>query len=192
MESLHNTSDSLIARIRADAKAEAERIAGQARTSLAALEAESAARLETLRRDAKKRRDADVQAVLDGSRTRAELDGRKAALVEKRALMDEVYRDAYARLCGMTGPKRAALLRALIVREAKDGDTLVPAAKDRAPIGELLPRLPVRVSLSETDASVEDGFLLLGQGYEKDCSFRAVMEVIWTDAETETASLLFS
>ncbi len=192
MESLHNTSDSLIGRIEADARAEADAILAKAAQSVAALEAENAARLDTLRRDAQKRRDAEVRAVLDGIRTRAELDGRKTTLAGKRALMDEVYADAYAGLCAMAGEKRERLIRALIVREAVDGDTVAPAAVDRKLVADMLDALPVRVKLSPDDAPAENGFLLLGQGYEKDCSFKAVMAETWAAAETETASLLFS
>lgn len=192
MEAQHNTSDSLILRIAEDAQATAQSIAEKAQQSLTALMQENAERIDALRRDAEKRRAADVKSVLDGSRTRAELDGRKSALAGKRALMDAVYADAYAELCALSGDRRTALIRALIVREARDGDAVVPATKDRAAIKEMLEKLPVRVSLSEKDAPVTDGFVLLGQGYEKDCSFKAVLADTWTDAETETATLLFS
>lgn len=192
MEAVNQTSDALIARILDDAEKEAARIASEAAENAAVIGRESEKRISALRAESQKQREQAEKDMLDGCRTRAELDGRKTTLFAKRALLDKVYAEAYARLAALSGQKREALLSALITREAQNGDTLVPAPADRESLKKLLAAAGVSVTLSEDAVSADGGFVLLGRGYEKDCTFRAVMAEAWTDAETETAAMLFS
>ena len=192
MEAVNQTSDALIARILDDAEKEAARITSEANENAAAVRREGEKRISALRAEANKQREQAGKDMLDGCRTRAELSGRKLTLSAKRALLDKVYEQAYARLAALAGQQRDTLLLSLIRREAQDGDTLVPAAADRDTLTKLIPSAGVSVTLSGDAVSADGGFLLLGRGYEKDCTFRAVMAEAWTDAETETAAMLFS
>lgn len=49
----------------------------------------------------------------------------------------------------------------------------------------------VDLTLSDQDAPFDGGFLLVGRGYEKDCSFRAVLSALRDAEETAVANLLF-
>jgi hypothetical protein len=48
-----------------------------------------------------------------------------------------------------------------------------------------------RLSLSDKDAAIDGGFVLLGEGYEKDCSFRSLLSVVRGEEETAVYQLLF-
>ena len=52
-------------------------------------------------------------------------------------------------------------------------------------------RLPFSVKLSDRDADAEAGFLLLGDGYEKDCSMKAILRELRDAEETNVATILF-
>ena len=137
-------------------------------------------------------RDTAVKGVLDGARTRAELDGRKETLSVRRRILDEAFAAAAKELNALTGSRREAILLRLLQQEAAEGDAVLPAKQDRALIEKLLPQVPVKLTLSDEDAPFEGGFLLLGGSYEKDCSLNALMAELRLKEETNAARILFT
>ena len=96
------------------------------------------------------------------------------------------------RIRALAGPRREAILLALLKKEAAQGDAVLPAKQDRDLIAALLPQVPQKLTLSEEDAPYEGGFLLRGGSYEKDCSLNALMAELRLNEETNAARLLFS
>ena len=129
--------------------------------------------------------------MLDGARTRAELDGRKETLSVRRRMLDEAFAAAARELNALTGPRREAILLALLQKEAAQGDAVLPAKQDRDLIKRLLPQAPVALTLADEDAPFEGGFLLRGGSYEKDCSLNALMAELRLAEETNAARILF-
>lgn len=182
----------LAERILADARNLADQATMQANMAAMDIASDSIEKCGDLRREFRRKREAAVQSVLDGSRTRAAIDGRKAALQKKRALIDTVFERAYEVLCAMEPQKRSEICANLLRTEAESGETVVPAAADRAEIAKILAEMNRNdLVLSDEDAPIDGGFLLIGKSYEKDCSFRAILEQLRDSEETAVAKLLF-
>lgn len=186
------SADHLIERILADAADAAARIAADADASCAQIAAERDRRIAESAAAAAKRRDIETKEILDGAATRARLDGKKEMLAAKRALLDHTFDAAYESLCAAPESELAALYGKLLRAESEDGDVVVPAKADRAALKTAIAGCGRRVTLSETDASADRGFVLLGKGYEKDCSLRAILSNLRSAEETGVAGILFS
>ena len=192
MENPGNRADKLIERILGEAEADASAARDKAAESCRAVAADCEKRIAERAQAAAVSRDAAVKGVLDGARTRAELDGRKETLRVRRRILDEAFDAAAKALNALTGQRREAVLLRLLQTEAADGDAVLPAKQDRALIEKLLKEVPVALTLSEEDAPSEGGFLLRGGSYEKDCSLNALMAELRLKEETNAARILFS
>ena len=192
MENPGNRADKLIGRILGEAEADASAARDKAAESCRAISADCEKRIAERAQAAAASRDAAVKGVLDGARTRAELDGRKETLGVRRRILDEAFDAAAKELNALTGPRREKILLSLLTREAAAGDTVLPAKQDRALIARLLKEVPAALTLSDEDAPCEGGFLLLGGSYEKDCSLSALMAELRLSEETNAARILFN
>ena len=192
MENPGNRAYKLIERILGEAEADASAARDKAAESCRAVAADCEKRIAERAQAAAASRDAAVKGVLDGARTRAELDGRKETLRVRRRILDEAFDAAAKALNALAGQRREAVLLRLLQTEAADGDAVLPAKQDRALIEKLLKEVPVALTLSEEDAPCEGGFLLRGGSYEKDCSLNALMAELRLKEETNAARILFS
>lgn len=192
MENPGNRADKLIERILGEAEADASAARDKAAEGCRAVMADCEKRIAERAQAAAASRDTAVKGVLDGARTRAELEGRKETLGVRRRILDEAFAAAARELNALTGPRREAVLLRLLKAEAAEGDTVLPAKQDRALIEKLLKEVPVQLTLSDKDAPCEGGFLLLGKSYEKDCSLNALMAELRLNEETNAARILFS
>ena len=191
MENPGNRADKLIGRILGEAEADASAARDKAAESCRALQADCEKRIAERAEAAAASRDAAVKGVLDGARTRAELDGRKETLSVRRRILDEAFAAAARELNALTGQRREAILRRLLEKEAAPGDVVMPAGQDRELIAGLLEQVPQALTLSEEDAPFAGGFLLRGGSYEKDCSLDALMTELRLSEETNAARILF-
>jgi len=186
------SADNLIGRILSEAQQSADRILADADASCEAIRKERDARIGEQAAALGKTRDIEVREILDGAATRARLDGRKALLAEKRALLDEAFAAAYQAVCELPKEELSKLYASVLKAEAQAGDTVVPAKPDRAAVQSAVDNAGIPVKLSDTDASAERGFVLYGKSYEKDCSLRAVLSELRDAEETKVAEVLFS
>ncbi len=187
----NESAANLISRILSDAKEAADKVLADAEASISGIRESRDAEIAKKAEQVEKERSQQVDVILNGCRTRAELDGRKETLRAKRALLDSVFDEAYHRMLALPNEKREALYRSILEREAMANDTVAPAKVDRAVLGMAIARLPFSVKLSEKDADAEAGFILLGDGYEKDCSMKAILRELRDAEETNVAKILF-
>ena len=187
----NESAANLIDRILADAKEAAGKVLADAEASASGIresrDAEIARKAEQFDRERKQK----INVILNGCRTRAELDGRKDTLRAKRALLDAVFTETYARMLTLPSDRREALFLSILMKEAKANDTVSPAEADRAVIEHAAARLPFSVHVSGKDANTEAGFILYGDGYEKDCSMKAILRELRDAEETNVAKILF-
>ena len=181
----------LIDRILADAKEAADKILADAEASASGIRESRDAEIAQRAERTEKEREQQIGVILNGCRTRAELDGRKETLRAKRALLDSVFTETYHRMLALSNEKREALFRAIFLKEAKENDVVSPAKADRGVIAHTIAALPFSVTLSEKDAEAEAGFVLYGDGYEKDCSMKAILHELRNAEETNVAKILF-
>ncbi|MEN6594797.1 MAG: hypothetical protein ABFC31_07630 [Clostridiaceae bacterium] len=185
-------TNKLAERILGDAEAEAQKTLAEAEAAAGAIRAENERALKVLREELTIKREAAVKSLLDGFMTRAALDGRKSTLAKKRAIIDETFLSAYRALLKLDENQRARICERMLRAEAEGGETVVPAKADRKGIEQVLSGMKDKqLKLSEQDAPIEGGFLLLSKSYEKDCSFLSLMNEVRQDEETSVAKMLF-
>lgn len=187
----NESAANLIDRIIADAEAAADRILADADASASGIRESRDAEIARKAEQTERERKQQISVILNGCRTRAELDGRKETLRAKRALIDSVFTEAYRRMLTLSNEKREALFRSILFREAKEHDVVAPAKVDREVLRNVIAALPFAVKLSEKDADAEAGFILYGDGYEKDCSMKAILHELRDAEETNVAKILF-
>lgn len=199
MANNNSGADALIGRILADAQAEADAALADAdkeaeRIALIAKDERFRIENETVQKT-KRLND----AAQEKSRTNAALDSRKYALKVKRALIDEAFALAAERMEQKSDAERSALIKALLIREAEGGEMIIPAARDEANAKGVLAEANAALAQSNrapltiapADADITGGFILKAAGYEKNCSFAAVLREVRAAEESAVAGILF-
>jgi vacuolar-type H+-ATPase subunit E/Vma4 len=130
--------------------------------------------------------------LIDGYATRALLDAKKDALKKKRAVIDTAFTRAYEATLSLGAEARRSICAGMVASQAEGGETVLPAKADRAALEAIVAAMPKKkLTLSKEDAKIDGGFILLGDGYEKDCSFRSLLATIRDAEETAVYQLLF-
>ncbi len=185
-------TNKLAERIIGEAEADAHKTHEAAEETIRSIRAESEKAVSDKRNDLESKREAEKQSLLDGFKTRTELDGRKNALSKKRAVIDDVFSRAYTSVLALDEESRTKICETMLREEAEGGETVLPAKTDRKGIASVLANMSDRkLTLSDKDADIEGGFLLVSESYEKDCSFRSLMSTVRSDEETNVAKMLF-
>lgn len=181
----------LIDRITADAKEAAAKVLADAEASCSSIRETTDAEIRRRAEQSERERAAQTKAVIDGYKTRAELDGKKEALRDKRTLLDDVFAETYRKLIELPTQQREKLFLSILKTEAKENDVVAPAKADREAVTRAAKQLPFWVQISERDADAEAGFVLYGGSYEKDCSMKAILRELRDAEETNVAKILF-
>ncbi len=198
-DDVKNSAEKLMERILADARAQAEETAQQAKTQCDDILQAGEKSVRNLRMQDTRRLNAEIAAAIDRNRTNAELEARKDALAARREVIEEVFSKTYEALCALDDDTRAKVIVNLLLGEADGAETLVCAAAERTLVEKLLPQVQQALRaqgkkeliLSCETADIEHGFLLIGNGYEKNCSFKAVLDEMREEQEPEIAGILF-
>ncbi|HML66874.1 MAG TPA: hypothetical protein PKA81_00630 [Clostridia bacterium] len=133
-----------------------------------------------------------VKSLVGGYQTRASLDAKKDALRKKRAVIDAAFTRTYEAMLALSPEQRKSICANLLATQAEGEETVLPAAQDRANIAALISAMPEKkLSLASGTAAIDGGFILLGDGYEKDCSFRSLLSTVRDAEETAVYQLLF-
>lgn len=199
MENKPNSADRLIERILAEAQAQAQSVLAAAdadaeRTVLSA-KAEEAQIYEDAQIKAEKLR----EGILERSRTNAALDSRKLSLKMRRKLLDEAFDLAAQKLNAVQGEKRAKLIKKLLLDNAEGGETVLCNGAEHAALctiikdvnGELAQKGKQPLTLAEPADKIGAGFMLVGSGYEKNCTFAALLAIVRAQEESAVAAMLF-
>ena len=101
-------AEKLTSRILEEAEAEAGRVIMEAEAKAGAIASEAAAEAERLNMEYAKRAERAAEDIIERSRTNAALDSRKAALREKRRVLDEAFALAKKELCALEGETQRA------------------------------------------------------------------------------------
>lgn len=181
----------LIDRIIADAKEAAAKVLADAEASCNSIRETTDAEIAKKAEQCERERAQQTKAVIDGYKTRAQLDGKKEALRDRRALLDDVFAETYRKLIGLPAQQREKLYLSILKAEAKENDIVVPAKADREAVTRAAKQLPFWVQIDERDADAEAGFILYGGSYEKDCSMKSVLRELRDAEETNVAKILF-
>ncbi len=185
-------TNKLAERIVGDAQAEARAVREEAEVAVREIWRESDGAVAARRAELLAQREAAAKSLIGGYVTRATLDAKKDALRKKRALIDEAFARCYGAVLALDAPARRDICARLLGAQAEGGETIVPARADRAALEQLAAAMTEKkLSLSQKDAVIDGGFILLGEGYEKDCSFRSLLDEVRDAEETAVYRLLF-
>ena len=172
MEENKTGTNKLAERIIADAKGIADDILAKANADAMAYSADCMQKLNAKREELEQKRRSLVQGVIDGCRTRASIDGRKAALQKKRDVIDLVFENGYKAMCALSPEKRAEICAKLLEKEAEGGETVIPAPADRELIEKAVAGLKsVNLTVSPEDAEIENGSVYGGDPFSSDYIF---------------------
>ncbi len=182
----------LAQRIVSEAEADARAAFEENEKALRDIRAQSDKAVSARRAELKSQLETAKKSLIGGYQTRAMLDGKKDALKRKRAVIDAAFSRAYEAMLALDSESRKRICARMLEAEADGGETIVPAKADRVALESLVSAMPQkRLTVSKEDAKIDGGFVLLGDGYEKDCSFRSLLSVVRSDEETAVYQLLF-
>lgn len=185
-------TNKLAERIIGEAEEEARAAQSVAENSIREIREQNEKALSARRAELDGQLESAKKSMIGGYLTRAALDGKKAALEKKRAVIESAFSRAYGALLALDTEQRKTICARLLEAEAEGGETVVPAKADRKALESLVSALSQKhLTLSKSDANIDGGFLLLGKGYEKDCSFRSLLNELRGEEETAVYRLLF-
>ncbi len=133
----------------------------------------------------------------------AQLDFRKALLVEKRLLLDGTFKIAFEDTQNLSDGDYREFVKKLILQVAEEGNGKIFISnrdRKRIPkslIDEINKNLhkmgkSATLELAREEADIEGGFILKMGRTEINCSLRSFFKKMREDSETEVASILFS
>ena len=181
----------------------AERIVLDAQEGARVVLAEAEAAAQVTRRESEKavsarkaelasQKESAIKSLVGGYQTRAMLDAKKDALRKKRVVIDSAFSSAYEAMLSLGEQQRKSICANMLASQAEGGETVMPAAQDRAALAALISTMPEKkLTLASGTAAIDGGFILLGDGYEKDCSFRSLLSTVRDAEETAVYQLLF-
>ena len=185
-------TNKLAERIVTEAEAEAKATLEESGAAVREILAQGEKAVAATRAELLVKRETEEAGILGGYQTRAALDGRKAALAKKRAVIDRAFSSAYQAVLSLDAAKRGKICERMLRAETEGGETIMPAANDRKAIEQALASMPEKkLKLSNENASLDGGFLILATGYEKDCSFASLLDQVRSEEETNVYKLLF-
>ena len=185
-------TNKLAERIVTDAQDEARAVLAEAQTAAQGILRESEKAVSVRKAELNSQKNNAVTSLVSGYQTRAMLDAKKDALRKKRVVIDSAFTLAYEAMLSLDTEKRKSICKSMLLSQAEGGETVLPAAQDRAAVAALIAAMPdKKLALASGTAAIDGGFILLGDGYEKDCSFRSLLSTIRDAEETAVYQLLF-
>lgn len=185
-------TNKLAERIVTDAQDEARAVLAEAQTAAQGILRESEKAVSVRKAELNSQKNNAVTNLVSGYQTRAMLDAKKDALRKKRVVIDSAFTLAYEAMLSLDTEKRKSICKSMLLSQAEGGETVLPAAQDRAAVAALIAAMPdKKLTLASGTAAIDGGFILLGDGYEKDCSFRSLLSTIRDAEETAVYQLLF-
>ena len=185
-------TNKLAERIVNDAKDDARAVLSEAETAAQGILREGDRAVSARKAELTSQKESAVKSLVGGYRTRAALDAKKDALRKKRAVIDSAFTRAYGAMLSLGEQQRKSVCANMLASQAEGGETVMPAAQDRAALAALILAMPEKkLTLASDSAAIDGGFILLGDGYEKDCSFRSLLSTVRDAEETAVYQLIF-
>lgn len=183
--------ESLKEKILSDAEKEAETLLSNARKKAAEIE-------DVAKADAKKNREREenfvserIRALKEGSAATIRLESKKAALKQRRRVVDVIYERALESLMKLSEKESMELCENLLKAFAEKGDT-VSLAEDYpypAAAGKAIEKAGCK--LSSARAKIKGGFYLIGKKCDRDLSYEALLKADREENQAELAAKIF-
>lgn len=193
--------DTILHAIDEETRETCETIRQEYRQKAREVEQEAKSQEETLRRESELRKTRLQEEAKARADSAAGLARRRAMLTQKQTIIQQMIDKAQDTLCQLPDDDYFSVLYQLIHRYAQPGDgVLVLGPKDmtRLPkdfMQQVKAALPGGASLTlqpQPDLQVQDGFFLLYQGIEENCTFRALFRAQHDVLQDTVQQMLFA
>jgi vacuolar-type H+-ATPase subunit E/Vma4 len=199
MADTNNNADRLIERITDAARDEAAATLAKTREEIERTTLIAQDEIFSIEKGAQTRTEREREDILERSRTNAELDARKYALKARREVLNAAFEKAQGMLLALSGDQRRTLFERLLASEAEGGESVAAAAADADLVFELISPVNEKLQAAGKAAlvpggiaeGIAGGFILRAAGYEKNCSFEALLRDARAAYESEVAAELF-
>ncbi len=185
--------EKILAQIQEDANEAARQQLDDANQQAAVLEAETEALVQSKQATHTAHLDALRKDKLARATSAADLEYKKALLQKKQALMQGTIDAALEQLKTLPTEEYFALLLTLVKKYKGDSKATMVLSKsdlDRLP-STFATTLPKDIVLSDTPTSIQNGFVLLYDGIDLNCSFEALFADQAELLQDTVASILF-
>ena len=142
--------------------------------------------------------DAKVQAEtqLNAQKINHELDKRKAMLVAKSRLMDELFNKAYEQIKSLSEKDFLDFVIKLLKVETYNGDEVIKVnLNDYKLYQKIVPQINKQMNtnftLSKDPVEIDSGFLIIGKYYDLNFDFMEIINLVRKKHETSLAEELF-
>ncbi len=136
----------------------------------------------------------DTEHILERAKSAAELESRKLLLNKKQELINKALTAAKEKLQNLSEIEYFQVLTKLIDSYKTDEKGVMKLSKsdlDRLP-ADFEKTLPPQIKLSKESADIKNGFLLIYEGIDINCSFDALFEDKAEQLQDKAASILFN
>lgn len=195
-------TEKIIAHIRADGDAEANKIIDAASKQAEEKRAESFKAALSEYEKLMQAGNAECEDILSGSRRIAEMEAKKSVLSVKQEMISAAFDAAREEIVNMPRDKYTQFLARMAAEAATSGmEEIVLNARDKAEVGksvckaanELLSAkgTPGKLTVSEDTADISGGVIVRFGGIETNCSIDALIRQRRSGLSTEVAAALF-
>lgn len=192
-------TDKLIRRITEDAQAEADRTVKAAEQSAQSIVEDAKKRVAKIKSDGDDACKAAENEIIFLARKNAELEAKKVDLALRHEVIDEAFSETLKAMRSMNSNKTTELLRKVIFRETSGGETICPASSNEKIIEALIPEINSMLKkesaqpivLGKVSDEIEDGFIIVGTGYIKKCSYEELLADIKEREIGQIGNILF-
>lgn len=195
-------TEKIIAHIRADGDAEANKIIDAASKQAEEKRAESFKAALSEYEKLMQAGNAECEDILSGSRRIAEMEAKKSVLSVKQEMISAAFDAAREEIVNMPRDKYTQFLARMAAEAAASGmEEIVLNARDKAEVGksvckaanELLSAkgTPGKLTVSEDTADISGGVIVRFGGIETNCSIDALIRQRRSGLSTEVAAALF-
>ena len=183
--------EAIVKRIIEEAEKEALKIKKEAEEKAEALLKESEEKARILKKEIIGKGKEEAEAKRKRKIIEANMEGKKEILLEKRAILKELFTRSLAQLKKMGEKEYLGLVKSLLANTPQEGEIIISTQDKRISKKFLqeLKREGLKISFSR---EVQRGFILKGSEVIVDCSFETLLKVLEEDLEPEVAKILFS
>ena len=154
----------------------------------------SAEQIESKKAAAEQKATEDAAEILRRRKSVADLEVRKYQLTVKQQLMDTAFRKAHQSVLEMDDKTYLQLISKLLIKYAENGETLTVGKKDAKRITQDFVDKTVKnkkITVSSLQGDFDGGFVLSGNGYDKNLTLKVLLESVRSELEPKIAAVLF-
>lgn len=194
------TVDPIVARILADAKAEAEQLLADARAKAEEKRLAQQAELENNNRQALKRAGEEARLQHERMLRMAMLEERKRDLAMKREVIQTAFDQALEHLQNLPAEQARAFMHRILMDAHGDEQIVIDPSSEPVFTPAFLQQLnaalreagkPGALTLSDERRNIGAGCILLSGGVESNCTFAAILKEKRAALESTIAEVLF-